>query len=196
MIYIRVCTIVHVWGYFDQTTKQIMWARCTPLVESATSRRRVVKPLRLNKKTLFTNTTITIPSFNRWIPTKTLKYITINATTIPSFNRWISMDGSGLTATLRSLPQTYLAGGKIVERYLLNSASRKVHAGWCKQIFQSENKKSLKAEEDTGKLLKAILPNRQTFWSRTGELGKAQPDNYNGQKAGRQYNQHHFHICH
>ena len=127
---------------------------------------------------------------------KTLKHITIIATTIPSFNLWISMDGSGLMATLRSLQQTYLAGGKMVKRYLLNSASRKVQAGWCKQIFQSENKKSLKAEEDTGKLLKAILPNRQTFWSRTGELGKAQPDNYNGQKAGRQYNQHHFHICH
>jgi len=29
------------------------------------------------------------------------------------------------------------------------------------------------------------IPSRDTFWSRTGELGKAQPDNYNGEKAGR-----------
>ena len=63
-------------------------------------------------------------------------------------------------------------------------------------LVSKKRTNSLKADVDTGKLLKAILPNRQTFWSRTGELGKAQPDNYNGQKAGRQYNQHHFHICH
>ena len=25
-------------------------------------------------------------------------------------------------------------------------------------------------------------------------MGKAQPDNYNGEKAGRQHNQHHIHV--
>ena len=68
-----------------------------------------------------------------------------------------------------------------VEQFKLDSASR------CfRQLKNQTNSLTVKAEVYSGKSINAFLPNRQTFWSRTGELGKAQPDNYNGQKAGRQ----------
>ena len=78
---------------------------------------------------------------------------------------------------------------KQVEQFKLDGESR-----YFSQLKNQTNSLTVKAEVYSGKLINAILPTRQTFWSRTGELGKAQPDNYNGQKAGRQYNQHHFLI--